>query len=271
MKEYLDLLKKILEQGEDKGDRTNTGVRSLFGAQLRFDLRDGFPLVTTKKVLFSAVVRELLWFIKGSTNINDDLAAHTPIWNAWADQEGELGPIYGYQWRHWEQFTLNPNSSLYEKKEIDQLSELLHSIKHNPNSRRHIVSAWNPSDIPKMALPPCHALFQFYVCNQYLDCQLYQRSADMALGVPFNIASYALLLMLVAQECQLTPRYFVHTFGDAHIYHNHFDGVNEQLKRLPKPLPQVVLAKKPFFNMTFDDIQLHNYEHDSFIKFPIAV
>ncbi len=262
MKLYLDLLKDILENGEKKWDRTNTGTISLFGAQLRFDLRKGFPLVTTKKVLFNAVVRELLWFIKGSTNINDDLAEHTPIWNAWADENGELGPVYGHQWRQWGSPTVPP---------VDQLSNVIDSIKNNPDSRRHIVNAWNVADIDKMALPPCHMFFQFYVVNGHLDCQLYQRSADMALGVPFNIASYALLLTMVAQECNLVPRFFVHTFGDAHIYLNHVDGVREQLKRKPGPLPRIEIANKPFYDITFDDIQLHDYQPQAFIKFPVAV
>lgn len=271
MKEYLSLIQEILDNGEEKSDRTGTGTLSIFGAQLRFDLRKGFPLVTTKKVLFDAIVRELLWFIKGSTNIHDDLADHTPIWNAWADEQGHLGPIYGYQWRNWEQFRENPDTGNIEKQHIDQLKNLLHQLKHNPDSRRHIVSAWNVSDIDRMALPPCHSFFQFYVINGYLDCQLYQRSADMALGVPFNIASYALLLMMVAQECQLTPRYFVHTFGDAHVYTNHIDGLKEQLTRTPGSLPTVTIAKKDFFNICFEDITLQNYNPQAFITFKVAV
>ena len=262
MNEYLNLLNKILKEGDKKKDRTGTGTISIFGAQLRFDLRKGFPLVTTKKVLFNAVARELLWFIKGSTNINDDLAEHTPIWNAWADEKGDLGPVYGHQWRQW---------GAPESTGIDQLKNVIDSIKNNPDSRRHIVNAWNVADIDKMALPPCHMFFQFYVVNGHLDCQLYQRSADMALGVPFNIASYALLLMMVAQECNLAPRYFVHSFGDAHIYSNHIEGVKEQLSRTPGPLPQVTIAKKSIFDIGFDDIKLHNYEPQAFIKFPVAV
>ena len=262
MQQYLDLMQRVLDEGTKKEDRTGTGTLSIFGAQLRFDLREGFPFVTTKKVLFNAVARELLWFIKGSTNINEDLAEHTPIWNAWADENGDLGPVYGHQWRQW---------GFPDKAGIDQLSQVIESIKHNPDSRRHIVNAWNVADIDKMALPPCHMFFQFYVVNGFLDCQLYQRSADMALGVPFNIASYALLLMMVAQECNLTPRYFVHSFGDAHIYSNHIEGVKEQLTRTPGKLPSVTIAKKPFFDITFDDIQLHHYEPQAFIKFPVAV
>ncbi len=270
MHHYLKLVQKILDHGESKTDRTGTGTRSIFGEQLRFDLRDGFPLITTKKVLFDAIVHELVWFIKGATNINDGLLPHTKIWNDWANENGELGPIYGYQWRQWPHFKQDQNGQ-YQKQSIDQLKNAISLIKTNPDSRRIIVSAWNVSDIDKMALPPCHSFFQFYVCNGYLDLQLYQRSADIALGVPFNIASYALLLMLVAQECQLTPRYFVHTFGDAHIYDNHINGLQEQLTRTPKPLPQVSITQKPLFEITFEDIQLHNYTPESFIKFAIAV
>ena len=271
MQQYLNLLRQILDFGEEKPDRTGTGTLSLFGAQARYDLRQGFPLVTTKKVLFDAVVRELLWFINGSTNINDNLTQHTPIWDAWADDKGDLGPIYGYQWRNWEQFNWDADAKVYSKQTIDQLKQVIESIKTNPDSRRHIVSAWNVSDIDKMALPPCHSFFQFYVIDNQLDCQLYQRSADMALGVPFNIASYALLLTLIAQECNLTPRYFIHTFGDLHIYKNHIDGVKKQLERIPGPLPTICIAKKSIFDFTFDDIQLNNYQHQGFIKFPIAV
>jgi thymidylate synthase len=268
MRPYLDLLRNVLEHGERRTDRTGTGTISLFGAQTRYDLRDGFPLVTTKKVLFPAVVRELIWFLKGSTNINDDLHAHTPIWDAWADADGDLGPIYGYQWRHW--------GAPYEKGKpaeggVDQIKEVIQQIKTNPSSRRLIVSAWNVADIPQMKLPPCHAFFQFYVHDKWLDCQLYQRSADLALGVPFNIASYALLQAMVAQECGLTPRHFVHTLGDAHIYLNHVEGVKIQLERQPHPLPTLVLANKPVLEMTFEDVKLENYQHDAFIKFPVAV
>ena len=260
MKQYLDLIQQVLDEGERRGDRTGTGTLSLFGAQTKYDLRQGFPLVTTKKVLFKAVVRELLWFLRGSTNINDDLTQHTPIWNAWADADGELGPIYGYQWRNW------------GGQGIDQIKDAIDQIKNNPHSRRIIVSAWNVSDLPRMALPPCHTMFQFYVSGSgRLDCQLYQRSADLALGVPFNIASYALLMMLVAQECELTPGIFTHTLGDAHVYLNHLEGVKKQLERAPKPLPKVTIAKKKLDDITFDDIQLHDYTHHPFIKFPIAV
>jgi len=259
MRPYLDLLRTVLDQGERRTDRTGTGTISLFGAQTRYDLRDGFPLVTTKKVLFPAVVRELLWFLRGSTNIHDDLKQHTPIWDAWADDRGELGPIYGYQWRNW------------GGQGIDQIGEVISTIKTNPMSRRIIVSAWNVADLPKMKLPPCHAFFQFYVHDTWLDCQLYQRSADLALGVPFNIASYALLMSMIAQECGLSPRHFIHTLGDAHIYVNHVEGVKTQLARTPHALPRLVLANKPTLEMTFEDVVLEGYTHEPFIKFPIAV
>jgi thymidylate synthase len=256
MRPYLELLRHVLDHGERRTDRTGTGTISLFGAQSRYDLREGFPLVTTKKVLFPAVVRELLWFLRGSTNIHDGLHQHTPIWDAWADEHGELGPIYGYQWRHWGG---------------DQITTAIETIKTDPGSRRIIVSAWNVEDLPKMKLPPCHALFQFYVQGNSLDCQLYQRSADLALGVPFNIASYALLLSMIAQECGLVPRYFVHTLGDAHIYLNHVEGVKIQLDRAPLPLPRLVLAAKPTLALAYEDIALEGYQHHAFIKFPVAV
>src|SRR5436190_20494649 len=245
MRPYLELLRHVLDHGEHRTDRTGTGTTCLFGAQTRSDLRAGFPLVTTKKVLFPAVVRELLWFLRGSTNINDDLTQHTPIWDAWADAHGELGPIYGYQWRHWGG---------------DQITAAIDTIQKDPTSRRIIVSAWNVEDIPKMRLPPCHAFFQFYVHNEWLDCQLYQRSADLALGVPFNIASYALLMAMIAQECGLQPRHFVHTLGDAHIYLNHVEGVKIQLSREPLPPPKLVLAPKPTLEMKFEDITLEGYQ-----------
>jgi thymidylate synthase len=259
MRPYLDLLRHVLEHGARRSDRTGVGTLSVFGAQTRYDLRDGFPLVTTKKVLFPAVVRELVWFLRGSTNINDDLHAHTPIWDAWADEHGELGPIYGAQWRSW------------GGRGIDQITTALDTIKRDPSSRRIIVSAWNVEDIPNMRLAPCHALFQFYVQGTWLDCQLYQRSADLALGVPFNIASYALLLSMMANECKLQPRHFIHTLGDAHIYLNHVEGVKQQLERAPLPLPRLVLANKPVLEMTFDDVALEGYQHHAFIKFPVAV
>jgi thymidylate synthase len=260
MRPYLELLRQVLDHGERRTDRTGTGTISLFGAQTRYDLREGFPLVTTKKVLFPAVVRELLWFLRGSTNIRDELTQHTPIWDAWADPEtGELGPIYGYQWRNW------------GGTGIDQIRTAIDTIQRDPQSRRIIVSAWNVADLPSMRLPPCHALFQFYVHERWLDCQLYQRSADLALGVPFNIASYALLMSMIAQECKLAPRHFVHTLGDAHIYTNHVEGVKTQLAREPFPLPRLVLADKPALALAFEDIALEGYQHHPFIKFPVAV
>lgn len=271
MKQYLDLVAKILAEGERREDRTGTGTISLFGLQTKYDLRLGFPLLTTKKVLFSGILRELLWFLRGSTNINDGLTEYTPIWDAWADANGDLGPIYGYQWRNWPKYTLDPSSGQYEVSHIDQIQQAIALLKNNPHSRRIIISAWNVADIDKMALPPCHMIFQFYVINGRLDCQLYQRSADIALGVPFNIASYSLLMMIFAQECNLTPGIFTHTLGDAHIYLNHMEGLKLQLTREPGPLPTVEIANKPMLALSFEDFKLHNYVHQGFIKFPIAV
>ncbi len=272
MKEYLDLLTYILEHGEERKDRTGTGTIGVFGLQARYNLAKGFPLLTTKKVLFDGVLRELLWFLKGSTNINEDLKQYTPIWNAWADENGDLGPVYGYQWRKWNSYEHDENG-VFEEHHIDQIKQVIHSIKTEPHSRRLIVSAWNVADLKKMALPPCHLLFQFYVneTQRRLDLQLYQRSADMALGVPFNIASYALLLMMVAQECDLKPGFFIHTIGDAHIYLDHLEGVKKQLLRHPTELPTVTIAKKPIFELEFEDFQLQNYVHQGFIKFPVSV
>lgn len=272
MKQYLELVKEVLEKGTKKTDRTGTGTVSIFGMQKKYDLRDGFPLVTTKKVNFEAIIRELLWFLRGSTNINDQLTQHTPIWNPWADEKGELGPVYGYQWRKWEKFVEDrAHKDLYKKVHVDQIQAAIDMIKKNPDSRRIIVNAWNVADLDRMALPPCHSFFQFYVADGRLDLQLYQRSADLALGVPYNIASYSALLTMFAQECDLTPGIFVHTLGDAHIYLNHVEGLREQLKRAPRPLPSLKLTKKPFGEITFEDFKLENYVHDSFIKFPIAV
>lgn len=271
MKQYLELIQHVMDHGERKEDRTGTGTIAVFGCQKKYDLRDGFPILTTKKVLFDAVVRELLWFLKGSTNINDGLAQYTPIWNAWAKDDGELGPIYGYQWRKWEKFTYDEKTKTYKKEHVDQIQNAIDLIKKNPDSRRIIVNAWNVADIERMALPPCHMMFQFFVVNGRLDCQLYQRSADLALGVPFNIASYALLMSMIAQECGLKPGIFTHTIGDAHIYLNHIEGLKTQLARTPKALPQLTIARKPLFDLTFEDITLVNYQHDGFIKFPIAV
>jgi thymidylate synthase len=260
VKPYLDLVRHILDHGEARADRTGTGTLSLFGAQARYDLREGFPLVTTKKVLFPAVVRELLWFLRGSTNINDGLTEYTPIWDAWAAPDGELGPIYGYQWRNW------------GGTGIDQIQQVIDLIQTDPTSRRLIVSAWNVADVPRMALPPCHTMFQFYVQGRRLDCQLYQRSADMALGVPFNIASYALLTHLIANQLGLEAGFFVHTFGDAHIYQNHVDGVRRQLERAPLPRPTLRLPPgKAVFDITFEDVVLEGYQHHPFIKFEVAV
>jgi thymidylate synthase len=275
---YLALLRHILDHGERRDDRTGTGTISIFGAQIRFDLRDGFPLLTTKKVPFGSIVRELLWFLRGSTNVHDDLTQHTQIWDAWADARGDLGPIYGHQWRRWgaphdvaREASAPPTLGDLYQKGVDQISEAIATIKTNPDSRRIIVSAWNVADVPRMQLPPCHLLFQFYVQRGYLDCQLYQRSADMALGVPFNIASYALLLSMVATECRLVPRYFVHTFGDAHVYLNHVDGIRLQLDREPLAPPRLRLADKPVLAQTFEDVALEGYQHHPAIKFEVAV
>jgi thymidylate synthase len=285
MHEYLRLVQRVLDHGERRTDRTGVGTISVFGEQSRYDLRAGFPLLTTKKVLFPAVVRELLWFLRGATNIKDDLTQHTPIWDAWADAAGELGPIYGYQWRTWggqgplraqrEDGGWGPAGSAggagVLPRGIDQIRQAIDLIKKDPTSRRIIVSAWNVADLPRMKLPPCHAFFQFYVAGEHLDLQLYQRSADLALGVPFNIASYALLQAMVAKECKLAPRFFVHTLGDAHVYLNHVEGLKIQLAREPLPLPRLVLADKPVLAQTFEDIRLEDYQHHPFIKFPIAV
>ncbi|MDR1593989.1 MAG: thymidylate synthase, partial [Prevotellaceae bacterium] len=222
MRQYLDLLKKILDEGVEKQDRTNTGTKSLFGYQMRFELSEGFPLMTTKKVHLRSIIHELLWFLKGDTNVKYLHDNKVSIWDEWADENGDLGPVYGYQWRSWQ---------TADGKHIDQIANVIESIKHNPDSRRHIVSAWNPADLEHMALPPCHVLFQFYVANGRLSCQLYQRSADVFLGVPFNIASYALLTLMIAQVTNLIPGEFVHTFGDVHIYSNHIEQVNVQLQR----------------------------------------
>jgi thymidylate synthase len=260
MRPYLELLRHVLDHGERRTDRTGTGTISLFGAQTRYDLRDGFPLVTTKKVLFPAVVRELLWFLRGSTNIHDDLAEHTPIWNAWADERGDLGPIYGAQWRNW------------GGQGIDQISGAIDAIRRDPTSRRIIVSAWNVGDLPRMRLPPCHAFFQFYVADGRLSCQLYQRSADLFLGVPFNIASYALLTHMMAAQAGLDVGEFVWTGGDCHIYDNHVEQVTEQLSREPRRYPEVVLAPRDsIFDYTYDDIVIQNYDPHPAIKAPVAV
>ena len=279
MKAYLDLMKDVLENGTDKGDRTGVGTRSVFGRQMRFDLNEGFPLVTTKKVHLKSIIYELLWFLKGSTDNNWLTEKNVSIWNEWATETGDLGPIYGKQWRSWQGA---------DGQVVDQISELIQQIKTKPNSRRLIVSAWNPTELPdesqspqanaeqgKMALAPCHCLFQFYVLDGKLSCQLYQRSADLFLGVPFNIASYALLTHMIAQQCNLGVGEFVHTFGDCHLYQNHLtdDIVLKQLSRTPKPLPQLNIKRKPasIFDYEFEDFDVLNYECDPGIKAPIAI
>ena len=286
MKQYHDLVKHVLENGTQKGDRTGTGTKSVFGYQMRFDLSEGFPMVTTKKLHLKSIVHELLWFLKGETNIDYLKQNNVKIWDDWADENGELGPVYGHQWRNW------------NSEEIDQIAELIDTLKTNPNSRRMLISAWNPSVLPdtsksfsenvaagKVALPPCHAFFQFYVSpsplapkggiktKPKLSCQLYQRSADIFLGVPFNIASYALLTMMIAQVCDFEPGDFIHTFGDAHIYNNHFEQLELQLSRDLKPLPKMILnpAIKNIFDFTFDDFTLEGYDPHPHIKGIVAV
>lgn len=264
MQNYLDLLQYIKDNGTDKTDRTGTGTRSVFGYQLRYDLSKGFPLVTTKKVHLKSIIYELLWFLKGDTNIKYLKDNGVSIWDEWADSEGNLGPVYGAQWRSWKGA---------DGKVVDQISEIIQQIKQNPDSRRLLVSAWNVTELPNMALAPCHTMFQFYVANGRLSLQLYQRSADVFLGVPFNIASYALLLMMVAQVCELEVGDYVHTFGDVHIYNNHFEQVNTQLQRLPKTLPTIKLNKniKNIFDFQYDDFTLECYEPYPSIKAPVSV
>jgi thymidylate synthase len=274
MKQYLDLVQHVMENGCQKGDRTGTGTKSVFGYQMRFDLNEGFPMITTKKLHLKSIIYELLWFLKGDTNIKYLQENGVKIWDAWADANGDLGPVYGHQWRNW------------NSEEIDQITDLIKELKTNPNSRRMLVSAWNPSVLPdttksfdenvadnKAALPPCHAFFQFYVSDGKLSCQLYQRSADIFLGVPFNIASYALLTMMIAQVCDLQPGEFIHTFGDAHIYNNHFEQLELQLSREPKPLPKMILNPniKDIFAFDFDDFTLEGYEPHALIKGSVAV
>ena len=264
MQQYLDLLKHILDTGVQKHDRTGTGTISCFGYQMRFDLQQGFPLVTTKKVHTKSIIHELLWFLKGETNIQYLRENNVGIWDEWADENGELGPVYGKQWRSWEG---------KDGKVVDQIAELIKQIKTNPDSRRLLVSAWNVTDLPDMALMPCHTLFQFYVANKKLSCQLYQRSADVFLGVPFNIASYALLTMMIAQVCDLEAGEFIHTFGDVHIYNNHMDQVTLQLSRAPYPLPTMKLnpSTRNIFDFRFEDFTLENYQSHPAIKAPVAV
>lgn len=264
MKQYLDLLRYIEKNGTFKSDRTGTGTKSVFGYQMRFDLSEGFPLLTTKKVHLKSIIYELLWFISGDTNIKYLKDHGVSIWDEWADENGELGPVYGHQWRSW---------PAPDGKSIDQLANVIDQIRSNPDSRRLIVSAWNPAEVDRMALPPCHSLFQFYVSEGKLSCQLYQRSADVFLGVPFNIASYALLTMMIAQVCGLEPGSFVHTFGDVHIYSNHFEQVATQLSREPKPLPKMALnpERKNITDFVYEDFTLSDYDPWPAIKAPVAV
>ena len=274
MKQYLDLVKHVLEEGELKADRTGTGTKSVFGYQMRFDLSEGFPMVTTKKLHLKSIIHELLWFLKGDTNIKYLKDNGVNIWNAWADSNGDLGPVYGFQWRNW------------NNDGIDQISNLINDLKNNPSSRRHLISAWNPTVLPdtsksfetnvangKAALPPCHAFFQFHVINEKLSCQLYQRSADIFLGVPFNIASYSLLTLMIAQVCNLEPGDFIHTFGDAHIYSNHFEQMKLQLSREPRSLPTIKINSEVnnIFDFKFEDFILENYYPHPHIKGKVAV
>jgi len=264
MRQYLDLMRHVLEHGTQKSDRTGTGTLSVFGHQMRFDLSQGFPLVTTKKCHLRSIIHELLWFLQGDTNIRYLKQNGVKIWDEWADENGDLGPVYGHQWRNWPK----PDGG-----HIDQIARVLHDLKHNPDSRRIIVSAWNVADLDKMALAPCHAFFQFYVADGKLSCQLYQRSADIFLGVPFNIASYALLTMMLAQVSGLKPGDFVHTLGDAHLYSNHLDQAREQLTREPRPLPTMQMnpAVTDLFAFRFEDFELQGYDPHPAIKAPVAV
>ena len=264
MKQYLELLNRVMKEGTLKSDRTGIGTKSIFGYQMRFDLSEGFPLLTTKKVHLKSIIYELLWFIKGDTNIKYLKEHGVSIWDEWADENGNLGPVYGAQWRHWK----TPGGG-----EIDQLSNVMQSLREKPDSRRHIVSAWNVADVDNMALPPCHSLFQFYVADGRLSCQLYQRSADLFLGVPFNIASYALLTMMVAKVCGYTAGDFVHTLGDAHIYLNHFEQVQTQLGRTPRQLPKMIIhgKQKDIFSFEYEDFELTGYDPYPAIKAPVAV
>ena len=264
MQQSHDLMKRILSEGVKKTDRTGTGTISVFGHQMRFNLADGFPVVTTKKLHLRSIIIELLWFLRGESNINWLKENGVSIWNEWANEQGDLGPVYGYQWRHW------PDG---KGGEIDQIKNLIHQIKTKPDSRRHLVSAWNVANVDEMALPPCHTLFQFYVADGKLSCQLYQRSADVFLGVPFNIASYALFTLMVAQVCDLEPGDFVHTFGDAHLYLNHLEQTELQLSREFRPLPTMKInpAVKDIFSFTYEDFELLNYDPHPHIKAPVAI
>ena len=264
MRQYLDLLQRVLDDGVERGDRTGTGTRSVFGHQMRFDLARGFPMLTTKKLHLKSIIHELLWFLSGDTNIAYLKENGVSIWNEWADENGDLGPVYGRQWRSWQ---------APDGRHIDQISQLVAQLKANPNSRRHLVTAWNPSDVDDMALPPCHCLFQFYVADGKLSCQLYQRSADIFLGVPFNIASYALLTLMLAQVCDLEAGDFVHTLGDAHLYLNHLEQTRLQLERTPGALPRLQINpdKKDIFSFVFDDFKLLDYHPQAHISGPVAV
>ena len=264
MRQYLDLLQRVVDDGVERGDRTGTGTRSVFGHQMRFNLAQGFPMLTTKKLHVKSIVHELLWFLSGDTNIGYLNENGVSIWNEWADENGDLGPVYGRQWRSWQ---------TSDGRHIDQISQLVAQLTSNPESRRHIVTAWNPADVDDMALPPCHCLFQFYVADGKLSCQLYQRSADIFLGVPFNIASYALLTLMLAQVCDLEAGDFVHTLGDAHLYLNHLEQAREQLKRSPGALPSLRINrdKKDIFGFVFDDFELLDYQAQSHIPAPVAV
>ena len=264
MQQYLDLLERVLETGVDRDDRTGIGTRAVFGHQMRFNLADGFPLLTTKKLHIRSIIHELLWFVSGDTNIRYLQENGVSIWDEWADENGDLGPVYGKQWRHWQ---------TYDGREIDQLAELVGMIKTNPDSRRLMLTAWNPADVSKMALPPCHCLFQFHVANGCLSCQLYQRSADIFLGVPFNIASYALLTHMIARICGLQVDEFVHVIGDAHLYNNHFDQAREQISRKPGGLPQLLIHRTPesIDGFRFEDFEIIGYDAQSHIAAPIAV
>ena len=264
MQQYLDLLQRVLDDGVERGDRTGTGTRSVFGHQMRFDLAQGFPMLTTKKLHLKSIIHELLWFLSGDTNIAYLKENGVSIWNEWADENGDLGPVYGRQWRSWQ---------APDGRHIDQISQLVAQLKANPNSRRHLVTAWNPSDVDDMALPPCHCLFQFYVADGKLSCQLYQRSADIFLGVPFNIASYALLTLMLAQVCDLEAGDFLHTLGDAHLYLNHLEQTRLQLERTPGALPRLQINpdKKDIFGFVFDDFELLDYHPQAHISAPVAV
>ena len=264
MQQYLDLLRRVVDDGVERGDRTGTGTRSVFGHQMRFDLAQGFPILTTKKLHVKSIIHELLWFLSGDTNIGYLNENGVSIWNEWADENGDLGPVYGRQWRSWQ---------TSDGRHIDQISQLVMQLTSNPESRRHIVTAWNPADVDGMALPPCHCLFQFYVADGKLSCQLYQRSADIFLGVPFNIASYALLTLMLAQVCDLEAGDFVHTLGDAHLYLNHLDQARLQLERSPGALPslRINLDKKDIFGFVFDDFELLDYQAQAHIPAPVAV